>query len=159
MALYRRSTVAAEGYSAGILEGDSTAAPHTVDADESSMASTDDTALHTIQGEEEDDIDDSWEDSSMPRTVELTASSSSVRRGAYSHVRTEESTAAAAPVGLSATSSDALHACLHPSCDHQRTSVSQHYSVFLPGGDGSLYLIVAVVAATVVAKLASSTSI
>ena len=148
MALYRRSTVATEGYSAGILEGDSTVAP--VDADESSMTSTDDT-----EGGEED-TGDSWEDSSMPRTVELTASA--VRRGAYSHVRTEESTAAAAPVGLSATSSDALHACLHPS-DHQRTSVSQHYTVFLPGGDGSLYLIVAVVAAIVVAKLASSTSI
>lgn len=119
----------------------------------SSMTSTDDTALYTIEGEEKD-IDDSWEDSSMPRTVELTAA---VRRGAYSHVRTEEGTAAAA-VGLSATSSDALHACLHPS-DHQRTFVSQHYTVFLPGGDGSLYLIVAVVAAIVVAKLASSTSI
>ena len=142
MALYRRSTVATEGYSASILEGDSTVAP--VDADESSMASTDDT-----EGGEED-IGDSWEDSSMPRTVELSASA--VRRGAYSHVRTEESPAAADPVGLSATSSDALQACL-------RTSASQHYTVFLPGGDGSLYLIVAVVAAIVVAKLASSTSI
>lgn len=164
MALYRRSAAAAEGYAAGTLEGDCSEAP--VDADEST-ASTNDAALHSAEEREEEDGGDAWEeDSSMPLSmnsmVELTAAAAARRGGAYSHVSTEEQLhpAAAAPVGLSATSSSsrstALQACLRP---HQRVSASQHpYTVFLPGGDASLYLIVAVVVGIVVAKITSSTS-